>query len=78
MAFIHTIPPEEATGKVRELYEMDLKNSGEVSTVTQAMSLRPEVLEAWRSLQAAIRSNMDPRRFELATVAAASRLQCSL
>ena len=78
MAFIHTIPPEEATGKVRELYEMDLKNSGGVSTVTQAMSLRPEVLEAWRSLQAAIRSNMDPRRFELATVAAASRLQCSL
>ena len=74
MAFIHTIPPEEATGKVRELYEMDLKNSGGVSTVTQAMSLRPEVLEAWRSLQAAIRSNMDPRRFELATVAAASRL----
>jgi len=78
MAFIHTIPPEEATGKVRELYEMDLKNSGRVSTATQAMSLRPEVLEAWRSLQAAIRSNMDPRRFELATVAAASRLQCSL
>jgi hypothetical protein len=74
MAFIHTIPPEEATGKVRELYEMDLKNSGRVSTATQAMSLRPEVLEAWRSLQAAIRSNMDPRRFELATVAAASRL----
>ena len=78
MAFIHTIPPEEAPGKVRELYEMDLKNSGRVSTATQAMSLRPEVLEAWRSLQAAIRSNMDPRRFELATVAAASRLQCSL
>ena len=78
MAFIHTIPPEEATGKVRELYEMDLKNSGRVSTATQAMSLRPEVLEAWRSLQAAIRLNMDPRRFELATVAAASRLQCSL
>ena len=78
MAFIRTIPPEEATGKVRELYEMDLKNSGRVSTATQAMSLRPEVLEAWRSLQAAIRSNMDPRRFELATVAAASRLQCSL
>jgi hypothetical protein len=74
VAFIHTIPPEEATGKVRELYEMDLKNSGRVSTATQAMSLRPEVLEAWRSLQAAIRSNMDPRRFELATVATASRL----
>ena len=78
MAFIRTIPPEKATGKVRELYESDLRNSGRVSTATQAMSLRPEVLEAWRSLQAAIRSNMDPRRYELATVVAASRLHSSL
>lgn len=78
MAFVTTVPPGEATGKVRELYESDLRNIGRVLPATQAMSLRPEVLEAWRSLQAAIRSNMAPRRYELATVAAASRLQCSL
>ena len=78
MAFLTTIPPEKATGKVRELYESDLRNRGRVTPATQAMSLRPEVLEAWRGLLAAIRSNMDPRRYELATVAAASRLQCSL
>ena len=78
MAFVTTIPPEEATGKVRELYESDLRNRGRVIPATQAMSLRPEILEAWRNLQAAIRSNMDPRRYELATVAAASRLHCSL
>ena len=44
MAFVTTVPPGEATGKVRELYESDLRNIGRVLPATQAMSLRPEVL----------------------------------
>ncbi len=78
MAFIHTVPPEHATGRVRELYEGDIERAGRVTTATQAFSLRPEVMDAWRNLNSTIRSNMDPRRYEVATVVAASRLQSSL
>jgi hypothetical protein len=78
MAFINTVAPERATGRVREQYEEDLKRTGRVTTATQAFSLRPEVLDSWRSLIDTIRSNMSPRHYELATVAASSRLRCSL
>jgi hypothetical protein len=77
MTFIRTIPPEEATGTLREQYDRDLKASGYVTNYTQALSLRPEVLVAWRGLIGAIRANMDLRRYELVTVIAASRLRCS-
>ena len=78
MAFIHTVPPEHATGRVRELYEGDIERAGRVTTATQAFSLRPEVMDAWRNLNDTIRSSMNPRHYELATVAASSRLRCSL
>ncbi len=78
MAFIHTVQPEEATGKVRELYDEDVQQAGYVRTTTQALSLRPEALLAWRRLNGAVQSTMDPRHYELATIAAASRLHCSL
>lgn len=77
MTFIRTIPPEEATGTLREQYDRDLKANGYVTNYTQALSLRPEVLVAWRGLIGAIRANMDLRRYELVTVIAASRLRCS-
>ncbi len=77
MAFIHTIPPEEATGTLKEHYDRDLKSDGYVSNTTRALSLRPDVFSAWRSLSRAIRANMDVRRYELVTVIAASRLRCT-
>jgi alkylhydroperoxidase family enzyme len=40
-----------------------------------AFSERPDVLAAWQQLNGAIKSNMDLRRYELATVAAAQRLR---
>jgi alkylhydroperoxidase family enzyme len=42
-----------------------------------AFEPRPEVYAAWRQLITAVKSNMDERRFELATLAAAVRLRCS-
>ena len=78
MPYIRTVPPNEATGNLHDLYDKERKTSGRVSTGTQAMSLRPDVLEAWGNLLRAIRSNMDERRYELATVTAASRLRCSV
>ncbi len=77
MASIQTIPPEEAAGKLQELYDDDLKSLGYVANYTQAMSLRPEVIAAWRNLIGAIRSKMRLRRYELVTFAAASALRCT-
>jgi len=77
MAFIRTVPPEQATGVLGEHYDRDRQNLGYVANYTQAFSLRPEVFSAWRALLGAIRGNMDLRRYELVTVIAASRLRCS-
>src|SRR3954464_3529815 len=38
---------------------------------------RPEVYSAWRQLVMAIQADMDPRRYELATMAAARRMRSS-
>ena len=38
---------------------------------------RPEVLAAWAELNGAVKANMDLRRYELATLAAARRLRSS-
>jgi alkylhydroperoxidase family enzyme len=43
----------------------------------RAFEERPEVYEAWGSLNAAIKAGMDLRRYELATLAAARRLRSS-
>ena len=77
MTFIETIPDAEATGTVAEMYEADRAAFGDLPNFTQAFSLRPEVYAAWRNLNGAIRTNMDLRRYELATLAAALRLRSS-
>lgn len=77
MAFIETIPPEKAEGLLAELYAADVHKHGFVPNYSQAWSLRPEVLQAWRHLLSAIRSKMDQRRYELVTVLAAARLRCT-
>jgi alkylhydroperoxidase family enzyme len=42
-----------------------------------AFEERPDVYAAWRQLITAIRADMDPRRYELVTLAAARRLRSS-
>ena len=77
MAFIETIPPEKAEGALARLYEKDLEKHGFVPNYSQAWSLRPEALAAWRQLLSAIRVNMDERRYELVTLIASARLSCT-
>jgi len=77
MVFIRTIPQEEATGVLGQLYDSDLKNGGAVANHTHALSLRPDVTAAWRALSRAIRTHIDPRRYELVTTIVAARLRCS-
>jgi uncharacterized peroxidase-related enzyme len=77
MAFIETVPEGDAAGDVAELYGTDRDAFGFVPNFTQAFSNRPATYAAWRQLNATIKSGMDLRRYELATIAAARRLRSS-
>jgi uncharacterized peroxidase-related enzyme len=77
MTFIETVPDDRATGAVAEMYETDRQAFGHLPNFARAFSLRPDVYAAWRQLNGAIKSNMDLRRYEIATVAAAKRLRSS-
>ena len=77
MAFIRTIPPAEAEGPVREMYEQAQSRSGYVPNWAQAFSLRPGVRAGWIALLSSIQSNLPVRSYELATLAAARALRSS-
>src|SRR3954454_5962973 len=68
MTFIETRPEPRLDDPAREGY-------GYVPTFTAVFSQRPDVYAAWRALLGAIRAEMEDRRYELATVAAAKRLR---
>lgn len=68
---IHTIDEADATGTVAAHYADDLDDQGSVAAHTKAMCLNPEALLAWEQLMRAITSQMDRRRYELVTLAAA-------
>lgn len=77
MAFIDTIPPEAADGDVAAMYEADRAAWGFLPNFTRAYSHRPGVYAAWKGLNGSIKANMDERRYEIATLAAARRLRSS-
>lgn len=77
MTFIETVPEDDATGATAGIYAADRELSGFVPNFTRAFSLRPEAYSAWKQLNGAIKSGMDLRRYELATIAAATRLRSS-
>jgi len=60
-----------------ELYESERQRVGYVPNYVRAFSHRPEVYRAWRGLVGAVQGASDPRRYELATLAAAKRLRSS-
>lgn len=77
MAFIETIPVDRATDDVRKMYEDVEAQLGYVPNYAKAFSHRPEVMGGWATLLGSIRGNLDPRRYELVTLAAARALQSS-
>ena len=77
MAFIDTSPPDAAEGAVADMYETDRAAWGYLPNFTRAYSHRPGVYAAWRGLNGSIKANMDERRYEIATLAAARRLRSS-
>src|SRR5947209_19265066 len=77
MTFIETIPEGAAEGELAELYAADRQLFGYLPHLPQAFSLRPAVYAAWKQLNGAVKSEMDLRRYELASLAAARRLRSS-
>lgn len=77
MPFIKPVAEEEASGHVAELFEADKNRRGYVPNYLSVFAVRPDVYDAWAQLIASIRSNMDLRRYELATLAAAQALSSS-
>lgn len=77
MAFIDTVPVSEATGEVRAMYEKSQVGLGYVPNYAKIFSHRPAVMAAWGNLIGSIRTNLDLRRYELVTLAAARALSSS-
>jgi len=81
MAFIHTIPAAEARDAVLAMYQRQESAWGYVPDYARVFSHRPEVMERWGKMLAAIKRHVDPRRLELVTFAVAHELKhssCSL
>ena len=77
MTFIGTVPIDQAQGEVRAMYEKGQAAFGYVPNWAKAFSHRPSVMAAWSGLLASIRANLDARRYELVTLAAARTLRSS-
>jgi uncharacterized peroxidase-related enzyme len=77
VAFIDTVPADQATGDVQRMYRAIQTRVGYVPNYAKVFSHRPGVMDGWAALQKSIKSNMDLRRFELVTLAAARALRSS-
>ena len=70
MAFIDT--PKDP-----EFFEQNRAPAGHVPNFVTTFAARPAVFDAWKQLNGAIKESMDLRRYELATLAAATALKSS-
>ncbi|TFH87304.1 peroxidase [Billgrantia azerbaijanica] len=77
MAFIETLAPEQASGEALAMYERQRTHFGYLPNYARLFCHRPEVMARWAALLASIRRPVAPRRFELATLAAAQALNNS-
>jgi uncharacterized peroxidase-related enzyme len=77
MPFIETIAPAAATDGVHAMYARQQSHWGFVPNYAKVFCHRPELMARWAQLIAEIKRPMDPRRYELVTVAAALELRNS-
>ena len=77
MAFIELTTDDSATGAAAVLFEAERARRGYVPNYVRLFAERPAVYAAWRQLLGAVTENLDERRYELATLAAAQRLRSS-
>ncbi len=71
--FIDTVAEANAVGEVADMYAGDREANGYVPNYTKTFSRRPELYGAWATLNKTIKSHLDLRLYELATLAAAAR-----
>jgi uncharacterized peroxidase-related enzyme len=77
MSYLNTTAATQTDGDVGRLFEADRARQGYIANYTKVFALRPEVYLAWANLNKTIKSGMDTRRYELATLAVARRLRSS-
>ncbi len=77
MTFIQTVPEDEASGAVKEMYGKAEGAFGYLPNMVRPFSHRPDVLDAWETLLGSIKQGLDVRRYELVTLAAARALRSS-
>src|SRR5262247_2031839 len=81
MAFIDILDDQTIDADVRAMYDRQQAHFGYVPNYARAFCHRPHVMGLWAQLQNGIRRDMDKRRFELVTFAAAHALKstaCSI
>jgi uncharacterized peroxidase-related enzyme len=76
MPFIDT-PDTSAGEQTAAMYAQAEAGHGYLPNMVKAFGLRPEVMANWNALLAGIKANMDLRRYELVTMAAARELKSS-
>jgi uncharacterized peroxidase-related enzyme len=72
---IHTVPEDEATGVVAELYAEDRATFGYVTEHGKAMALNPDAVVAFDALLQTIQPGLGARNYRLVTLAAAGALE---
>jgi uncharacterized peroxidase-related enzyme len=73
--FIDVVPEQNATGAVADYYQQQRTVWGFLPNYAAAFSTRPDVAQAWNTLNTTVREGMERRRFEIATIAAARALR---
>jgi uncharacterized peroxidase-related enzyme len=76
--FIDFVDEPDAQGELADWYTGQRQMWGFLPDYAHCFSARPEVGHAWAGLNLAIRSGMDRRRYELATLAAARELRSTV
>lgn len=71
MAFIATIPAQEATGELREFYRRQQGELGYLPAYARVYCHRPAVMAGWAALQRELRRHLDARSYDLISLAAA-------
>jgi uncharacterized peroxidase-related enzyme len=74
--YVRSVSPDEAEGAVKAMYDAAEASEGYLPNQVQLFSLNPAARTAWRQLVEAINADMDHRRYELVTLAAAATVGC--
>jgi len=77
MPFIEPVSDENASAAAAEGFAADRERLGYVPTYSRLLAHHPAAVQAWQQLNGSIKAEMDLRRYELVTLAAARRLRSS-